>query len=110
VLPLAQGEREPQTHTGKDRTTSALGAWCLSPRVGPSNLHEHQDGGGWKGDTLKFYGFRIAGLLNKFLEAFQIARVFGAMDHSMTVCTQDSEIQRDVIFHGHTFFQSAYWL
>jgi hypothetical protein len=46
------GERKPQTHTGKDRTTSVFGRVVPQSPVGPSNLCEYQDGSGVEGDTL----------------------------------------------------------
>jgi len=52
----------------------------------------------------------VARLLDTFFKAFQVARVFGAMDHSMTISAQDSEIHRNVIFHRHAFYLIGEWL
>jgi len=47
---------------------------------------------GWKGDTLQMAMPRIARLLNTCLKVFQVARIFGAVDHSVAISAQDGKI------------------
>jgi hypothetical protein len=47
VFPLAKARGSIATDTYGQRWDNVrFGTWRLSPRVGPSNLHKHQDGGG----------------------------------------------------------------
>jgi len=46
----------------------------------------------WKRDTLQMAMPRIARLLNTCLKVFQVARIFGAVDHSVAISAQDGKI------------------
>ena len=50
-------------------------------------------------------GSNIMKFLRSLFEGFQVALVFRAVYHAVTVRAQRRRVRSDVIFDGHAFFQ-----